>query len=48
MVRARPTVEKCVKPMGAIGFEALHGEVNVYLVCGNIMCVFTCQVEFVC
>ena len=30
-----------------IGFEAFHGEVSIYFVCGNTMCVSTCQVEFV-
>ena len=29
-----------------IGFEALHGEVSMY-VCGNTMCVSTCQVDVV-
>ena len=35
-----------VYDMQYIGFEALHGEVSIYLVCGNTMCVSTCQVEF--
>ena len=30
-----------------IGFEALHVEVSICLVCGNTICVSTCQVKFV-